>query len=118
MASMTDMIFLLLIFFMLTSSVVQIRVNLPESDSRTLAPSTAIITITEDGIYKLNGKTTPLNELESKIRAILAGESNKKVATITIAAEKNLPWDKVTEIMRIANDLKVRAIIATAPTRN
>ncbi len=117
MSSLTDIIFLLLIFFMLTSSMVHISVDLPEADARTIASSTVTVTIAEDGSYKLNGRVVPLNELQEKIYAKIAAEDKKEDATITIAAGRNLPWEKVTDIMRIANALKVKAIIATQPTR-
>ena len=58
MSSLTDIIFLLLIFFMLTSSVIQIqdKVNLPESDSKTVAPQSAVVSVLDGGRFKVNGK--------------------------------------------------------------
>ncbi len=118
MSSLTDIIFLLLIFFMLTSSLVKVDVDLPEAEARTITTSSATVTINEQGNYSLNGREMSIQDLRSEIRRIVAEEKEKNekdVPTITIAAEKNQPWDKVTEVMRIANELKIKAIIATKP---
>ena len=116
MSSLTDIIFLLLIFFMLTSSLVQIRVDLPESDAKTVAPSTATVSIEADGTITLNGKKTSRGRLQSEIETALAKNESNEKATITIATEKNQDWGKVKDIMKIANNLQVRAMIATKPT--
>lgn len=118
MSSLTDIIFLLLIFFMLTSSLVNISVDLPEADARTIASSAATVSINQEGSFSINGREMPLNELRNEMHKIVEKEREKKedeVPTITIAAERNQPWDKVTEVMRIANELKIKAIIATKP---
>ncbi|HMR43981.1 MAG TPA: biopolymer transporter ExbD, partial [Saprospiraceae bacterium] len=55
MASLTDIIFLLLIFFMLTSNFVGIRpFDLPESDSKTVAANSLFVTIEKSGTYTFN----------------------------------------------------------------
>lgn len=117
MSSLTDIIFLLLIFFMLTSSLVHISVDLPEADARTITSSSATVSISEDGVYMLDGREMPLADLRVKVAEIVAAEEEGDVPTITIAAERNLPWDHVTEVMRIANELKIKAIIATKPRK-
>ena len=55
MSSLTDIIFLLLIFFMLTSNFVQIQpFELPESDSKTVAATSIVVSIEKDGTHTLN----------------------------------------------------------------
>ena len=115
MSSLTDIIFLLLIFFMLTASLVQIHLDLPESDAKTVAPSDIAVMITKDGKVSLNGKPTTTARLYNQINSILATASNRKNATVSIIAEKDVPWYKTTEIMKIANRLNCKAIIATQP---
>jgi biopolymer transport protein ExbD len=115
MSSLTDIIFLLLIFFMLTASLVQINLDLPESDAKTVAPSDIAVMITKDGKLSLNGKLTTTSKLYGQINAILATAKNRKNATVSIIAEKDVPWYKTTEIMKIANQLNCKAIIATQP---
>ena len=86
MSSLTDIIFLLLIFFMLTSSMVQINIPLPESSSTTVAPSDLIVMLTKDGGLSFNGKTISKSKLRSKVKSTLAGMSNKENADLAIVA--------------------------------
>lgn len=115
MSSLTDIIFLLLIFFMLTSNFVKIEpFDLPESDSKTVAATSVVVSIDKAGVYKLNNVTTSAGRLKSGIRAELAKATDQPDAkTITIVAEKGVPFDKVVSIMEIAGQLRVKAILAT-----
>ena len=118
MASLTDIIFLLLIFFMPTSNFVGIPgMDLPESDSKTVAPHTFTVTIAKDGAYTFNSKTISSKRIETSIRRAKAALEPKDVksATLTIAAEQGVPFGKVTDLMEIAAKLRLRAIIATKP---
>ncbi len=119
MSSLTDIIFLLLIFFMLTSSMVQINFQVAESDSRTVAPTNIAVTMMRDNIYIFNGSRIKLSEINGLVRrevAKLEGE-DKKNATLTIVAEVGVPWKKIYEVMEIANKNKMRAIIGTKPRK-
>lgn len=115
MSSLTDIIFLLLIFFMLTSSMVQINIPLPESSSTTLSPSDLIVMITKDGKLSFNGKKISKSGLRTKIKSTLAEMSNKDNADLFIVAEADLSWDKTYEMMVLANSLGIDAHIATQP---
>lgn len=117
MSSLTDIIFLLLIFFMLTSSLVQINMDLPVSDSKTVAPSDISVMVKKNGELSLNGKATTLGSLQGKIASLLTTLENRKNATVCIIAEKDVPWEKTTDIMKIASALNCRAIIATQPSK-
>lgn len=115
MSSLTDIIFLLLIFFMLTSNFVKINLDLPESDSKTIAASSLLVEIDEDGNHKfLNRAIQPediKNELINEIATL--GEEEKKDVTLTIAAEKNASFDYVADLIEIAGQLRIKAILAT-----
>lgn len=115
MSSLTDIIFLLLIFFMLTSSMIQINVQLPESESKTVAPTDYTVMMTKDGRVTYNGKSARIRDIENMVRKAVADDTNKENATIAIIAEVGVPWQKVNEVMSIASKLKMRAIIATQP---
>tara|TARA_Y100000385_G_C13083256_1_gene635046 strand:- start:1945 stop:2340 length:396 start_codon:yes stop_codon:yes gene_type:complete len=115
MSSLTDIIFLLLIFFMLTSSMIQINVKLPESESKTVAPTDYTVMMTKDGKVTYNGKSARLRDIEGIVRRAVSDDTNKDNATIAIIAEVGVPWQKVNEVMSIASKLKMRAIIATQP---
>ncbi len=119
MSSLTDIIFLLLIFFMLTSTLVRIDdFELPESDSKTVAPTSVIVSIDKDGEHKVAGAPVPTRSLTRALSSELmkAKEEEKTEYTITIVAEIGTPFDYVVNIMKIASRLKVKAIIATQPT--
>lgn len=115
MSSLTDIIFLLLIFFMLTSSMVQISVDLPVSDSKTVAPTDLPVQIFKDGKILVNGKNTSKKNLEKRIAVELRKQTNKDKGTVSIISEAGVPWSQVHEVLKVASALKLKAIIATAP---
>jgi len=116
MASLTDIIFLLLIFFMLTSNFVQIKpFDLPISDSQTVAATNIVVQLEADG-------TTTVNNIEVRGAAInkalgdaIAQVENPEDATVTIVAETGVPFDRITPIMKLTATRRARAIIATQP---
>ncbi len=113
MSSLTDIIFLLLIFFMLTSSAVQVNVELPESDSETVAPTDMAVMIKKNGEVTFNSQKVSLKNLEKRIAFEVRYSENKQNATVTIISEVGVPWSKVKEVMSVAARLKLKAIIAT-----
>ena len=117
MSSLTDIIFLLLIFFMLTANFVRVdNVELPKSDSKTVAPTDIAVTIQKDGKFILNGEEMRMSRLGRGVRQALAESTvGKKNATLTIVAEVGVPFEKVVEVMNIAKDLRIKAILATQP---
>jgi biopolymer transport protein ExbD len=116
MSSLTDIIFLLLIFFMLTSTLVKIQpFDLPESDSKTVAPTSAVVTIDKSGKYTVNNTETSKGAIERALRAAMRKQDKNPNATITIVAEKGVPFENVRDMMEIAARLRVNAIIATQP---
>ena len=117
MSSLTDIIFLLLIFFMLTSSMVQINIQLPESDSKAIAPSDLIVMMTVDGNLSFNGKKVSRSQIKGTISSELGSMSNRENASVSIVAEVGVPWKKIKEVMVIAKDLKVKAHYATQPRK-
>ncbi len=101
---------------MLTSAAVQINVELPESDSKTVAPTDIAVMMTVDGRVTFNGRAARLNQIKKLIQKDLPGQTNVQNATVTIIAEVGVPWKKVNEVMKIASELRLKAIIATQPT--
>lgn len=116
MSSLTDIIFLLLIFFMLTSSMVQITVDLPESNSKTVAPTDMAVQMTNGGGVTFNGRKVSLENLEKLVAYEVRHSDNKEYATLSIIAEKGVPWKSVNKVMAIAAGLKLKAIMATQAT--
>jgi len=115
MSSLTDIIFLLLIFFMLTSSIVQITVELPQSDSKTVAPTDLAVQLFKNGKIMVNGKNTSKKNLEKRIAVELKPQKNKDNGTISIIAEIGVNWKEIHNVLKIASGLEIKAIIATAP---
>ncbi len=117
MSSLTDIIFLLLIFFMLTSSMIQINIELPESSSKTIAPTDYSVMMTKDGVIKFNGKPAKMRDIRGLIQKANANADNKEYSTVAIISEVGVPWKSVNDVMEIASSLKMRAIIATQEPR-
>jgi len=116
MSSLTDIIFLLLIFFMLTSNFVQIQpFELPESDSKTVAATSIVVSIEKDGTHTLNNQDISARALEKVLRKEVRTTDNRENVTVTIVSEVGTPWQAVRNVMNIAAKLKVKAIIATQP---
>jgi biopolymer transport protein ExbD len=118
MSSLTDIIFLLLIFFMLTSNFVQIKAtDLPESDSKTVAASSIVVEIDEKGKFIYNGVRMNSKALNTALRRAVAKKNDRNNVTITIAAGNSISWEYVTQVIQIAGRLKVKAVIATQPKK-
>ncbi len=116
MASMTDMIFLLLIFFMLTSSIVSpnaLNLKLPSSTSKTVASPTLSVSITPEGKLYLNGKEMSYSVLEKMVRVEVSKAGDPKNSTMTIVADKDARVESLAQIMELAHVLKINAILAT-----
>lgn len=118
MSSLTDIIFLLLIFFMLTSTLVSqnaLNLKLPSSNSKTVAPPSLSVSIKKNGQFYLNGKSMSISNIRSGLRNSVSSQGNRENVTVSIFAEKNTPIQYVVQVMDMANDLKVKAILATEP---
>ncbi len=116
MSSLTDIIFLLLIFFMLTANFVKIDpFELPDSDSKTVASTSIAVSVTKKGKFKLNGQEMPLRAIEAAVKREMRKAENQKSTTLTIAAEKGTSFNYVVSLMNIASRLRMKAILATQP---
>jgi biopolymer transport protein ExbD len=116
MSSLTDIIFLLLIFFMLTANFVRVdNFELPKSDSKTVAPMSMTVSLEKSGKLMLNGNEIGLRSLKSALKLELRKAENRQNATVAIVAEVGVPFERVQEIMGIVAGLKAKAILATQP---
>ena len=118
MSSMTDIIFLLLIFFRLTSTVVvpnAIKVNLPQGKERTHTQPMARITIKADLTYYAQwGREAVKQVQEADIAAFLA-ECSEKDSEMFVAlyADETVPYREVVKVLDIANENKYKMVLAT-----
>ena len=116
MSSLTDIIFLLLIFFMLTSNIVQIKpFDLPISDSQTVAPTNIVVQLEKEGNTSVNNIDVKGEAILRAISDALAQVDNVEDATVTIVAETGVPFSRINPVMKLAASRKARAIIATQP---
>ena len=116
MSSLTDIIFLLLIFFMLTSNFVQIRpFDLPQSDSQTVAPTNIVVELEKSGALRVNNIEVSEASVLAALGDALEQTNNQADATVTIVAETGVPFSRITPIMNLAAQRRARAIIATQP---
>ena len=117
MSGLTDIIFLLLIFFILTSTLKStnaLDLQLPNSDSKTEALQSVSISINENMEYFIGVKKVSLSDLE---RELANKRNNIKDATVVLNAEKTVPIDKVVNVMNICSNLSLKMILATNPTK-
>lgn len=117
LAAMIDIIFLLLMFFMLTSKFVTpnaLNLQLPSSSSKTMASPDLAVSVNIKGEYFLDGVRTRKESLEAAVSAKIRANKNEAIVpTVTVAADKMVPLDYVVYILDIANRLKVKTILAT-----
>lgn len=114
MSSMTDIIFLLLIFFMLTSSFITpsgLPVSLPTSKASTVEMQKVSVTITKDLDYYVNDKQVSKAMLEGELKSKLKG--NQGVVVLHI--DKSVPTEYLVDVAGIATALEAKVSIATKP---
>jgi len=113
MSSMTDVIFLLLIFFLLTSSFVPtgLPVNLPSSKASSKVLEQVRVTVTADLNYYVNGKLTSESRIEEDLRRVFDGAEGVVVLNI----DKSVPTEHLVKIAGIAKSMQAKVSIATQP---
>lgn len=114
MASMTDLIFLLLVFFMLTSSFVTpsgLPVNLPSSKASTIEVQKVSVTVTKDLKYYINEKLISKASLEGELKSRLSGPNGSVVLHI----DKSVPSEHLVYVAGIATHLEAKVVVATKP---
>lgn len=121
MASMSDLVFLLLIFFMITSTLVApnaIKLLLPSSDSKTMAKQTVTVYINENQNFFVEELQVEESILETRIAEKLVSQSE---GTVVLRADKTVPVQYIVSVIdavnRInqANGTKHKVILATLP---
>lgn len=115
MSSMTDIVFLLLIFFMLASTLVTtnaIDILLPKASGKTENKKSVAVSIDKDLAYFIDQKQITHQQLEPELVKSL---SHKQSPTIVLRAEKSVPVDYVVKVMDIANRNKFKVILAVNP---
>lgn len=115
MSSMTDIVFLLLIFFMLTSTLVSpnaLKLLLPNSKARTLEKQTISVSITPEIDYYIDDQKVDIDQLESILLDRLANEAEP---AIVLHADKTVDIEYAVKVMDIAYRNKFKVVLATNP---
>lgn len=114
MASMTDLIFLLLIFFMLTSSFITpsgLPVNLPTSKASTIEVQKVSVTVTKDLQFFVNERKVTKATLEGELKSKLAGPNG----VVVLHIDESVPTREMVYVAGIATSLEAKVSIATKP---
>lgn len=123
-SSMSDLVFLLLIFFVLTSTLIApnaIKLLLPASDSKTMAnPQVVQVYISSDNEYYVDGNNSPvtIDELNTNLSNVLKGHED---ASVVVRSDKSVPVQYVVNIIDLVNNVNDelgtthKVILATRP---
>ncbi len=123
MASMSDLVFLLLIFFMLTSTLVApnaIKLLLPTSNSKTMAKQSVTVYINDKYQYFVNENRVSELQLQDRIDNSIAGQVD---ASVVLRSDKSVPVQYVVNVIDAVNNInrkyntKHKVILATQPKR-
>lgn len=113
MSSMTDIVFLLLIFFIIASTLITpnaLNILLPEASPNRAKKQPATVEITKEGIYALDGNVINISDLEGKLKSTL---NNKETKGIVLKADKDVALEYVVNVMDIANRNNFKMVLAT-----
>lgn len=114
MASMTDLVFLLLIFFMLTSNFVTpsgLPVNLPTSVASTIEVQKVSVTVTKDLQFFVNEKRVTKSTLEGELKSRLVGSKG----VVVLHIDESVPTREMVYVAGLATKLEAKVTIATKP---
>lgn len=121
MSSMTDIVFLLLIFFLVTSTLINpnaLKLLLPKSTGQVSAKATVSVSIADHGdgsyTYHINGDKNPVQfvDIEEGLIELLQAQEDP---TFSIFADETVPVGEVVKVMNIAKRNHYKVIMATRP---
>lgn len=114
MAGMTDIIFLLLVFFMLTASFVTpsgLPVNLPSSKASTIEMQKVSVTVTKDLRFYVDDRQVTRGTLEGTLKSKLGSPNG----VVVLHIDKSVPTEELVFVAGIAASLEAKVSIATVP---
>jgi biopolymer transport protein ExbD len=112
---MTDVVFNLLIFFMLTSTLVHptaLKLLLPKGSTQTSAKPQTTVSITRDQKYYVEQQPVTLEDLENVLKQKVGSDPE---TFISLHADKSVPFESVVAVLNIAQANNYKLIIATTP---
>lgn len=115
MSSMTDIVFLLLVFFLLTSPAITpdaLDLILPKAKGKTSNVQKASVSITKDGAYYVDKERVSEYNIEDELKKALAGQEEP---TVILRAEEGVPIEDAVFVMDIANRNNFKVVLAVRP---
>ena len=115
MSSMTDIVFLLLVFFLLTSPAITpdaLDLILPKAKGKSTNRQKASVSITKDGAYYVNKERVSEYGVEAELKRILEGQEEP---TIILRAEEGVPIEDAVFVMDVANKNDYKVVLAVRP---
>ncbi|WP_222984978.1 ExbD/TolR family protein [Flagellimonas meishanensis] len=113
MSSMTDIVFLLLVFFMLTSNAPNaLDLLLPKAKGKSTNTQNVSVTINKDLEYFVNNEQISKEYIEIELKKVLEGQDKP---TIILRAEENVAIREAVNVMDIANRNSYKVILAVRP---
>lgn len=115
MSSMTDIVFLLLVFFLLTSPAITpdaLDIILPKAKGKSTNQQKASVSITNKGAFYVNKERVSEYNIEKELQKALAGQDQP---TIILRAEKDVPVQSAVLVMDIANRNNYKMVLAVKP---
>lgn len=113
MSSMTDIVFLLLVFFMLTSNAPNaLDMILPKAKGKSTNTKNVSISIKKNQRYFINNEKISASKIEASLKALLASQ---ETPTVLLRAEEGVPIENVVMVMDIANRNRYKVILAVRP---
>ncbi|GAK98069.1 biopolymer transport protein ExbD/TolR [Nonlabens tegetincola] len=115
MSSMTDIVFLLLVFFLLTSPSITpeaLDLILPKAKGKSSNVQNASVSISKDGLFFVNSKQVEENAIEQELLSLM---ENQEDPTIILRADNEVALQKAVTVMDIANRNKYKIILAVKP---
>src|SRR5690554_1701480 len=116
MSSMTDLVFLLLIFFIIVSTMVSpyaLPVDLPESSNRTKDKQTTSLRINADLIHSIDNRVVDPNNIETELANALADKSEE---SILLSVDQSVPTGVMVKVLDIAKRNNWKIVLKTKPT--
>ncbi|MFT4969595.1 MAG: biopolymer transport protein ExbD [Chitinophagales bacterium] len=115
MASLTDIIFLLLIFFVINSEMPNaLKLILPNASGKTPASKSITVALSNDLVYMVNSQVVVYDEVKTTLQGEIS-KSKSDEPTIVLKIDKDVALEKAVELLDIGNQLKVPMILATKP---
>ena len=113
-SSMSDIMFFLMLFFLITSTLISpsvIKLTLPSSKNHQTVRKTEIsISINKQLKYFLNNQEIPFTSLEALLSSQLKDKEN---VTVVVRCDNSIPVQELVNVLQIGNKLKIKMILAT-----